>query len=122
MDRREFIKKAGVGFAAGSVLGTPAIARAQKKFKWKMVTTWPPNFPVFHEGVVRFAGQVKELTEGAIDIRVYAGGSWSCLLQAFDAVSQGTVERRTARPTTRRERLRPRSSSPPSCSASTPRG
>ena len=92
MNRREFIKKAGVGIAAGSVLSAPAVVSAQKKFKWKMVTTWPPNFPVFHEGVVRFAGQVKELTEGAIDIRVYAGGELVPPLQAFEAVSQGSVE------------------------------
>jgi len=50
MKRRDFIKKAAGGalLAAGASTAAPAIA-ARKRFNWKLVTTWPPNFPIFQE-------------------------------------------------------------------------
>ncbi len=63
-----------------------------KTFKWKMVTTWPANFPIFQEGAERFADDVREISNGRLDIQVYAGGELVPALQVFDAVSQGVVE------------------------------
>ncbi|MGD8560744.1 MAG: TRAP transporter substrate-binding protein [Gammaproteobacteria bacterium] len=71
----------------------PAAASAtQETYDWKMVTTWPPNFPIFQEGVERFADDVKTMSNGRLNIKVYAGGELVPPLQTFDAVSQGTVE------------------------------
>lgn len=61
-------------------------------YNWKMVTTWPPNFPVFQQGVDRFAEDVKIMSGGRLNIKVFAGGELVPPLQTFDAVSQGTVE------------------------------
>ena len=61
-------------------------------FRWKMVTTWPSNFPIFQEGAERFAKEVRIMSNGRLDINVYAGGELVPALQVFDAVSQGTVE------------------------------
>lgn len=61
-------------------------------FHWKMVTTWPANFPVFQEGAQQFADDVRLMSHGRLDIRVYAGGELVPPLQVFDAVSQGSVE------------------------------
>jgi len=69
-----------------------AAATENKTYKWKLVTTWPPNFPIFQEGVERFAKDVKALSNGRLNITVYAGGELVPSLQAFDAVSQGAVE------------------------------
>lgn len=69
-----------------------AMPSAKQVFNWKMVTTWPPNFPVFQEGVDRFANDVKIMSGGRLNISVYAGGELVPALQTFDAVSQGTVE------------------------------
>lgn len=66
--------------------------RNTQKFKWKMVTTWPANFPIFQEGAEKFAADVKIMSQGRLDIHVYAGGELVPALQVFDAVSQGTVE------------------------------
>lgn len=63
-----------------------------KKFKWKMVTTWPSNFPIFQEGAEKFANDVRIMSRGRLDIHVYAGGELVPPLQVFDAVSQGAVE------------------------------
>ena len=47
MKRRDFLKKAGLGAAAvaATTINAPAVL-AQKKYSWKMVTTWPPKLPV----------------------------------------------------------------------------
>ena len=71
---------------------TDAIDSSQQKFKWKMVTTWPANFPIFQEGAERFADVVRKMSNNRLDINVYAGGELVPALQVFDAVSQGTVE------------------------------
>ena len=63
-----------------------------KTYNWKMVTTWPPGFPVLQEGAERFADNIKVMSNGRLNIKVYAGGELIPPLQTFDAVSQGTVE------------------------------
>lgn len=63
-----------------------------KSYRWKMVTTWPPGFPVLQEGAERFADNIKVMSNGRLHIKVYAGGELIPPLQTFDAVSQGTVE------------------------------
>lgn len=64
----------------------------KKTYNWRMVTAWPPNFPVFQDGVTRFASDVKAMSDGRLNIQVFAGGELVPPMQVFDAVSQGTVE------------------------------
>ncbi len=93
MKRRDFLKKTGLTAAAvaGTTVSAPAVL-AQKKYRWKMVTTWPPNLPVLQVGAERFAKRVEEATGGQIKIQVFAGGELVPPLGVFDAVSDGTVE------------------------------
>jgi len=63
-----------------------------KTYNWKMVTTWPPGFPVLQEGAEKFAKNISAMSNGRLNINVYAGGELIPALQTFDAVSQGTVE------------------------------
>jgi len=102
MKRREFIKKLGAGsVAAGAVLagcrqrdtGSGAVSRGSaKRYNWKMVTTWPPNFPIFQDGVKRFAEDIRRMSAGRLNIHTFAGGELVPAMQSFEAVSQGTVE------------------------------
>ncbi len=62
-----------------------------KKIRWKMVTTWPPNFPILGEGCNMMANWVKEMSNGQLDIRVYGGGELVPPLEVFDAVSSGVA-------------------------------
>jgi len=94
MKRREFIKNASIATAStltATAISAPAVL-AKKTYRWKMVTTWPPNLPVLQTGAVRFAKRVKEATDGRIKIQVFAGGELVPPLGVFDAVSSGTVE------------------------------
>ena len=93
MKRRSFIKNLGIGtLAAGASAANVKPADAAERHNWKLVTTWPPNFPVFMEGVKRFAKDVKRMSRGKLNIQVFAGGELIPPMQSFDAVSQGTVE------------------------------
>ena len=63
-----------------------------KTYEWKMVTTWPPNFPVLGEGCTLFADLVEQMSAGRIKIKVYGGGELVPALEAFDAVRSGAAE------------------------------
>jgi TRAP-type mannitol/chloroaromatic compound transport system substrate-binding protein len=94
MKRRDFLKKVGIGTAAAvgaSAVSAPAV-HAQKKFQWKMVTTWPPKMPVLQDACERLAKRIGEMTEGRLQIQVFAAGELVPALEAFQAVSDGTVE------------------------------
>jgi TRAP-type mannitol/chloroaromatic compound transport system substrate-binding protein len=71
--------------------GSPGIITA-KRYRWKMTTTWPPNFPIIGEACTKYAELVKALSGGRIDIKVYGGGELVPALEAFDAVRSGGVE------------------------------
>jgi len=93
MNRRDFLKKASAVVVAGTAasIGAPAV-HAKKRHIWRMVTTWPPHFPVLGEGADLLAKWISKLSGGRLRIQVYGGGELVPPLQAFDAVSQGTVE------------------------------
>ncbi|MGD9332057.1 MAG: TRAP transporter substrate-binding protein [Desulfobacterales bacterium] len=106
MERRDFLRKAGLA-AAGAVAAGAGLAscgqqkqetaqgpavQPKKTYEWKMVTTWPPNLPVLQTGAERFAKRVGEATGGQLKIEVFAGGELVPPLGVFDAVSEGTVE------------------------------
>lgn len=92
MQRRKFLKKIASTTAAGVVAVNAPSVHAGQKFRWKMVTSWPPNFPIFQQGAERFAREVGIMSGGRLIIHTFAGGELVPALQVFDAVSQGTVE------------------------------
>ncbi|MEZ4962081.1 MAG: TRAP transporter substrate-binding protein [Saprospiraceae bacterium] len=63
-----------------------------KKYKWRMVTTWPPNFPVLGEGCNLMAQWIHEMSAGRMEIKVYGGGELVPALETFDAVRNGAAE------------------------------
>ncbi len=65
---------------------------SNKKYSWKMVTTWPPNFPVLGEAANLFAQWMNEVTGGRVEIKVYGGGELVPALESFGAVSSGIIE------------------------------
>lgn len=94
MKRRDFFKSAGVsavGAAAATAgLATPAIA--QGNINWRMVTTWPKNFPGLGVGAQRLADRITAASGGRLTIQVFAAGEMVPGLQALDAVIDGSAE------------------------------
>ncbi len=98
MKRRHLIKGLGAGaIVAGlTACGQENIPRAvsenRKVYRWKMVTTWPPNFPGAGVGADRLARRIETASSGRIQIKVYGGGVLVPAYEAFDAVSSGAVQ------------------------------
>jgi len=102
--RRKFITKSGLALSASFValgscddktkeskLHVPNI-NFNKTYQWKMVTTWPPNFPVLGEGCNILAQWIEKMSGGRLKIKVYGGGELIPSLECFDAVSSGAIE------------------------------
>ncbi|MEL6190181.1 MAG: TRAP transporter substrate-binding protein, partial [Myxococcota bacterium] len=78
--------------APASTGGAPAAAPKAETFAWKMVTTWPKNFPGLGTAPERFAVAVNEMSGGRLTVKVYGGGELVPPLEVFDAVAGGTAE------------------------------
>tara|TARA_R110002096_G_scaffold433650_1_gene652846 strand:- start:2050 stop:3180 length:1131 start_codon:yes stop_codon:yes gene_type:complete len=78
--------------ATKSLAGQGAQPVPQKIYKWKMVTTWPKNFPGLGMAAENFSTMVEKMSGGRLQIKVYGAGQLVPALETFDAVSQGTAE------------------------------
>ncbi len=81
--------RAGGAVATGG--GTTAHA-AGEAIEWKMITTWPKNFPGLGLAAENVARAVEEMSDGRLTIKVYGAGEIVPALEVFDAVSQGVVD------------------------------
>ena len=107
MKRRQFLGQLGKGaLLAGAGLtaackpsqqASPAGPTAQagsdfKPVKWKMVTTWPKNFPGLGTGANYLAELITRMSGGRIEVKVYGDKELVPAFEVFDAVSQGTAQ------------------------------
>ena len=93
MDRRSFIKHAGLGgtaAVAASTLAAPAISQGRETLT--MVTTWPRGLAGVWDSVERFANNVADITDGTLTIDAKASGELVGALESFDAVSSGQAD------------------------------
>jgi TRAP-type mannitol/chloroaromatic compound transport system substrate-binding protein len=66
--------------------------RSTGTYHWKLVTTWPKNFPGLGAGPENFARYVNEMSGGRLTVRVYGAGEIVPAFEVFDAVSQGVAD------------------------------
>lgn len=101
MKRRQILVAAGSGLAAAALVAcgeqkpgpvAPATPAAGEIIQWKMVTSWPKNFPGVGVGVERFARLVDAMSAGRFKVKIYAAGELVPALEVFDAVSRGTAQ------------------------------
>lgn len=64
----------------------------RETFEWKLVTTWPKNFPGLGSAPVRFAEKVEAMSGGRLKIRVYGAGELVPAMGVFGAVSEGAAQ------------------------------
>ena len=73
--------------------GSEAVGVTDNKvYKWRMVTTWPKNYPGVGLGAENLAKLVDEMSDGRLQIKVYGNGELVPALEVFDTVSRGSVE------------------------------
>lgn len=103
MKRRGFLKQAGTGaLLAGTTLAvgcqpgeqgaTTAAPAKTATYHWKMVTTWPKNFPGLGTGANTLARVIGEMSGGRLHVKVYGARELVPAFETFDAVSRGTAE------------------------------
>jgi TRAP-type mannitol/chloroaromatic compound transport system substrate-binding protein len=107
MDRRSFLGRLGGGAVlAGATLGAGCNAdrnaaapashaggtAAFTPVKWKMVTTWPKNFPGLGTGANYLAELITAMSGGRIEVKVYGANELVPAFEVFGAVSAGTAE------------------------------
>jgi TRAP-type mannitol/chloroaromatic compound transport system substrate-binding protein len=112
MERRKFLRKAteaGIGITAGigtaglltacqgesadeSATATTDCSQASETIHWKMVTTWPRNFPGLGTGANNLAETITRISGGRLVVKVYGGGELVPPFEIFDAVSSGTAQ------------------------------
>jgi TRAP-type mannitol/chloroaromatic compound transport system substrate-binding protein len=90
MQRRDFLKSAGVGAAAAG-MSFPVRAETPS-IKWRMASSFPKSLDTIYGGAETLAKRVAELTDGRFEIRVFAGGEIVPPFGVLDAVQQNTVE------------------------------
>ncbi|MEZ5824632.1 MAG: TRAP transporter substrate-binding protein [Geminicoccaceae bacterium] len=83
--------KATVLAGAGG-LAAPAVARAQTKHSWRMVTSWPRNLPGPGVTAQRLAERINLMSEGRLEITLHAAGEIVPAFEVLDAVSGGVAE------------------------------
>ncbi|MCF2949059.1 TRAP transporter substrate-binding protein DctP [Paraglaciecola aquimarina] len=67
-------------------------AQTQQSYQWKMVTSWPKNFPGLGRAPETFSEYVEKMSGGRLTVKVYGAGELVPGFEVFDAVSQGTVQ------------------------------
>ena len=103
MKRRKFLAGLGAGAAAAAVAGcapengSESLPEAGggasgETFKWKMVTTWPPNFPGTGTSAAELAATITRSSGGRLTVDVYAAGELVPPFEVFNAVSSGAAE------------------------------
>ena len=101
MKRRNLLASVGLALSATFLAGCGSSEQAetsvvaepeQQSFEWKLVTSWPKNFPGLGMGPERFADMVDEMSAGRLQVKVYGAGELVPALEVFDAVSNGTAD------------------------------
>ncbi|WP_321344717.1 TRAP transporter substrate-binding protein [Breoghania sp.] len=97
MDRREFLKKAGVGTAGGAAvaLAAPAV-HAQGVREMMIVSSWPRDFPGPGTGSQRLAQRIEKLSEGRLAVKYFAAGERVGAFDVFDEVASGNAHAYTS--------------------------
>lgn len=101
MKRRDFVRNAAWAGTAGALAAcgnqsSDAAAQqdceAADPIEWKMVTTWPRDFPGLGTGAARLAENITTMSGGRLQVKVFAGNELVPPFEVFDAVSRGTAD------------------------------
>ncbi len=90
-NRRTFIKSLGLA-SVGAATGISISSARAEKVKWKMVTSWPKNFPGLGAGAETLASYINQLSGGSLKVKVFGANELVPPLGVFDYVSSGGAE------------------------------
>jgi TRAP-type mannitol/chloroaromatic compound transport system substrate-binding protein len=80
MKRRDVLRGVGLAAAAAGLAacapggGGAAGGASEVRLQWKMVTSWPTNFPGLGTGAAKLAERITQATGGRITVKVFGSG------------------------------------------------
>lgn len=101
MKRRDFVRKAAVGAAAGGILtgcggestsNGAAAVQTNPRVTWRLASSFPRSSDIIYRAAELLSERVAALTNDRFRLMVYPGGELVPSLQVLDAVQQGTVQ------------------------------
>lgn len=101
MERRDFLKKAAVGAAAGTALagcgsdasesGAPNV-QARPTVRWRLASSFSRSLDTIYGVAEVMAERLRALTDDKFQIRTYPGGELVPALEVLESVQKGTVQ------------------------------
>jgi TRAP-type mannitol/chloroaromatic compound transport system substrate-binding protein len=93
MQRRKFLKSAGLGLAGTGALALSGKALAQApEVKWRLASSFPKSLDTIFGAAEVVAKRVAAATGGKFQIQIFAGGEIVPAFGVLDAVKDGTVQ------------------------------
>jgi TRAP-type mannitol/chloroaromatic compound transport system substrate-binding protein len=102
MKRRDFVKKATVGAAAGGLLagcggeaapgGDAPAVQTQPRLSWRLTSSFPRSLDTIYGTVDIFTERIASLTDGRFRIRAFPAGELVPFDQVLESVQKGTVQ------------------------------
>ena len=94
MDRRKFLKSAGLTTAvtATAAIAAPAIAQSAPEIKWRLTSSFPKSLDTIYGAAETFSKFVAEATDNKFQIQVFAAGELAPGLEAANVAGAGSVE------------------------------
>ena len=92
MDRRNFIRSAGVAAAASTAIAAPAIAQSAPQVKWRLTSSFPKSLDTIYGAAETFSKYVAEATDNNFLIQVFPAGEIAPAFEAANEVGKGSIE------------------------------
>src|SRR5205085_10567618 len=89
MQRRKFLRTAGIGggaVVAAGTLAAPAIAQSMPELKWRLTSSFPKSLDTLYGAGEVLTKYVAEMTDNKFQMRIFAAGEIVPGLQVLDAV------------------------------------
>jgi len=100
MERRDFMKKAGLGATAGALLtgcsnnaaeGGAAAVQTQPNLRWRLASSFTRSLDTIFGAAEVMADRVNQLTDGRFRIRVYPANELVPAFEVLESVQKSTV-------------------------------
>jgi TRAP-type mannitol/chloroaromatic compound transport system substrate-binding protein len=97
MDRRSFLKQAATAAVAAPVAAAAVsypgkTTHAQTKFRWRLAHSFGPTAPVLGTSLPKMAEDLRVMSKGALDLKVFGAGELVPAFGVFDAVQEGSIQ------------------------------
>lgn len=72
--------------------GLVSKASAEPKYRWKLASSWPTNFPIFGDAPAKMADLVNKMSNGEMEIRIDTKNKHKAAFGVFDMVKAGQYD------------------------------